>query len=62
MLGDVTSVALGPDGTVWALHRAGRVWNMDTFTDDQVIVDTTPIAADVVLQMHPDTGTPRNLF
>lgn len=56
VLGNVASVAMGPDGTLWALHRGGRVWDEDTFDTSERITEKDPIAVDVVLQMHPDTG------
>ncbi|KAI8471286.1 MAG: PHM/PNGase F domain-containing protein [Monoraphidium minutum] len=57
VLGDVTSVAMGPDGKLWALHRGGAVWDDATF-DSGTNRLTAPraVAADVVLQMDPDTG------
>lgn len=56
MLGNAASVAVGPDGTLWALHRGGRVWDEDTFDVNERITEQDPIMVDVVLQMHPDTG------
>jgi hypothetical protein len=56
VLGNVASVAMGPDGTLWALHRGGRVWDEDTFDTNERITEKDPVAVDVVLQMHPDTG------
>lgn len=55
-LGQVTSVTVGPDGSVWALHRGDHVWDAQAFSADQIITYKTPIAQNVVLQMHPDTG------
>ncbi|KAF8067346.1 pam-b [Scenedesmus sp. PABB004] len=56
VLGNVASVAVGPDGTLWALHRGGRVWGADTFDAQERMRDPTPIGGDVVVQMHADTG------
>ncbi|KAF6260690.1 PHM/PNGase F domain-containing protein [Scenedesmus sp. NREL 46B-D3] len=56
VLGNVAGVAMGPDGTLWALHRGGRVWDEDTFDVSERITEADPIGVDVVLQMHPDTG------
>jgi hypothetical protein len=56
VLGNVAAVAMGPDGTLWALHRGGRVWDEDTFDTSERITEQDPIGVDVVLQMHPDTG------
>jgi hypothetical protein len=55
-VGAVASVAVAPDGTVWMLSRGGRVWTGAAFNSDDTIVDTQPIAADVVTQLDPDTG------
>lgn len=56
VVGTMASVAMGPDGTVWVLTRGGRVWTPASFNADNTITDTEPIAADVVMQLHPDTG------
>eukprot|EP00878_Enallax_costatus_P000444 GHUV01000535.1.p1 GENE.GHUV01000535.1~~GHUV01000535.1.p1 ORF type:complete len:875 (+),score=241.60 GHUV01000535.1:368-2992(+) len=55
-LGQVASVALGPDGALWALHRGDHMWNGQAFDQNEVITYKTPIAQNVVVQMHPDTG------
>jgi len=55
-VGNLASVALGPDGTVWVLSRGGRVWGPKSFDDQQHITETEPIASNVVMQLHPDTG------
>jgi hypothetical protein len=55
--GAVTSVAQGPDGTVWVLTRGGRVWDGNTFDDStHVMVDKSLIPVPVVHQLHPETG------
>lgn len=56
MLGDVASVAVAYDGSLWALHRGGRVWDMSSFDSTNHITDEEPIAVDVIVQMDPDTG------
>lgn len=55
-LGQVTSVTLGPDGSLWALHRGDHVWDAQAFDSDNIITYKEPIAQNVVVQMHPDTG------
>lgn len=42
----VTGVAVGPDGTVYVLHRANRPFNGDI----------TPIAEAVIIRLDPETG------
>jgi hypothetical protein len=55
--GAVTSVAQGPDGTMWVLTRGGRVWDGNTFDDTtHVMVDRSLIPVPVVHQLHPETG------
>ncbi|GBF95833.1 peptidyl-glycine alpha-amidating monooxygenase A precursor [Raphidocelis subcapitata] len=56
VLGDVASVALGPDGALWALHRGGAVWDNDSFGPDERLRDPKAIESDVIVQMDPDTG------
>lgn len=57
VLGDVTSVTLGPDGTLWVLHRGGATWGADTFdVATNKLKNPALIGVDVVLQMDPDTG------
>lgn len=56
-MGEVASVTLGPDGSLWALHRGDHLWNAQAFDQHEVITYKTPIAQNVVVQMHPDTGT-----
>lgn len=56
-MGDVTSTALAPDGTLWLLTRGGAVWGERTFdVVTNKLQDPKPIAADVVMQLDPDTG------
>ncbi|KAF6253795.1 hypothetical protein COO60DRAFT_389579 [Scenedesmus sp. NREL 46B-D3] len=57
ILGAAASVTLGPDGMLWVLYRGGRVWDADSFDADFRYLFHDPIAADIVVQMHPDTGT-----
>jgi hypothetical protein len=61
VLGDVTSVTLGPDNTLWALHRGGAVWDAATFGDDNKLKAPKPVAADVVVQMDAHTGEDRGV-
>lgn len=56
VLGNVASVTLGPDGSVWALHRGGRVWDERSFDAENRFTGKDPIQVDVVVQMHPATG------
>lgn len=56
LLGQVTSVTLGPDGTLWALYRGDRSWNDSTFHQDNTITFSEPLDIDVVVQMDADTG------
>lgn len=56
VFGNIASVALGPDGHVWVLSRGGRVWTGKSFDAGEHIIDTEPIQANVVTQLHPDTG------
>lgn len=56
VFGNVASVALGPDGHVWVLSRGGRVWTAESFDKDDHITDKEPIQANVVTELHPDTG------
>jgi hypothetical protein len=56
VLGNVASVTLGPDGSVWALHRGGRVWDENSFDAENRFTGKDPIQVDVVVQMHPATG------
>ena len=49
----------GQQGTVWVLHRGERVWDAGTFESNgagEKSLLTTPIAADVMLQLDQDTG------
>lgn len=55
-MGNVASVSMGPDGTVWVLTRGGRVWDTKSFDGQEHITATEPIESNVVLQLHPDTG------
>ncbi|WIA20351.1 hypothetical protein OEZ85_006182 [Tetradesmus obliquus] len=57
ILGNAASVTLGPDGMLWVLYRGGRVWDADAFDADFRYLFHDPITTDVVVQMHPDTGT-----
>ena len=62
ILGDITSVALGPDGTLWALHRGGAVWDGNTFDPAaNKMRNPTAIPVAVVLQMEADTGAPERV-
>ncbi len=55
-MGDVASTAIGFDGSLWALHRGGRVWDFNTFDGNNRITYEEPIDSDVVVQMDPETG------
>lgn len=59
-LGQVAGVAKGPEGTVWVLHRGGRVWDADSFEapDFERITYKDPIGEDVVVRLDQDTGAP----
>jgi hypothetical protein len=57
VVGNIASVALGPDGTVWVLSRGGRVWDKDSFdASGEHLTAKEPIDANVVMQLQPDTG------
>lgn len=56
VVGNIASVALGPDGMVWVLSRGGRVWGQKSFDMSNRITDKEPIQSNVVMQLHPDTG------
>jgi len=49
-------VALGPDGTLWALHRGGAVWGNSTFDFAERMRQPRLIDVDVVVKMDADTG------
>jgi hypothetical protein len=56
-LGDVASVDLGPDGTLWALHRGSRRWSGSSFDPStNKAADEAAIKEHVVVAMDPDTG------
>ena len=57
-LGQVAGVCKGTQGSVWVLHRGGRVWDANSFTGNngEVTTYTEPIAEDVVFQIDQDTG------
>jgi hypothetical protein len=57
-LGQVAGVAKGHAGTVWVLHRGGRVWDAQSFEGESLERTTykEPIAEDVVLQLDQETG------
>ena len=57
--GQVAGVAKGHDGTVWVVHRAGRVWDSGSFEDNgagERTLYTSPIAEPVVYQLDQDSG------
>jgi hypothetical protein len=56
VVGNIASVSVGPDGSVWVLTRGGRVWRDTSFTPDNRLTDKEPIPSNVVLQLHQDTG------
>jgi hypothetical protein len=56
VVGNIASVALGPDGTVWVLSRGGRVWDKNSFDAGDHLTAKGPIDSNVVMQLHPDTG------
>jgi peptidylamidoglycolate lyase len=55
-LGQVTSVAVAPDGSVFVLHRGPRVWDSRTFTVNNLFVDAAkgPISTPVLLKFSGD--------
>lgn len=58
-LGQVAGLAKGHRGTVWVLHRAGRIWDAGSFADMGAGEETLlkePIPQDVVLQLDQETG------
>jgi len=44
------AVTLGPDGTLWALHRGSRSWNANSFSSEGKLAYDKPIAEAVVVQ------------
>ncbi len=56
VFGDVASTAVGPDGSVWVLHRGGAVWDSNTFDESNRMRNTQKIAAPCVHRMDPDPG------
>lgn len=57
VVGSMTSVAMGCDGTVWVLTRGGRPWLLTSYDlNTNKLLDESPINADVVFQLQPDTG------
>lgn len=56
VVGNIASVAMGADGTVWVLSRGGRVWGEGSFDTSNRITHKEPIQSNVVMQLHPDTG------
>jgi peptidylamidoglycolate lyase len=55
-LGQVTSVAVAPDGSVFVLHRGPRVWDSRTFTINNLFADAAkgPISTPVLLKFSGD--------
>jgi hypothetical protein len=61
-MGQVSGIARGHNGSVWAFHRAGRVWGPQSFDASQErITDEQPIGEDVMLELDQDSGAPYHL-
>ena len=55
-MGQVAGVARGHNGSVWAFHRAERVWGPDSFGADDRFTEEQPISEAVMLELDQDTG------
>ena len=55
-MGQVAGIARGHNGSVWAFHRAERVWGPDSFGADDRFTEEQPISESVMLELDQDTG------
>ena len=56
-MGQVAGVSRGHNGSVWAFHRADRVWGPASFDDSgERFLEDQPIGEDVMIELDQDTG------
>ena len=55
-MGQVAGIARGHNGSVWAFHRAGRVWGPASFDADDRFTEEQPIGEAVMVELDQDTG------
>ncbi len=56
LLGDVTSVAVGPDGSIWQLSRGSSRWEGGTFDPQNRLTARRVVPEAVVAQLEPASG------
>uniref|UniRef100_A0A915LS27 Peptidylglycine monooxygenase n=1 Tax=Meloidogyne javanica TaxID=6303 RepID=A0A915LS27_MELJA len=61
-LGQIAGLTFDQNGNLVVFHRAGRFWNQNTFNENNVFTDKTPINDPVILIIDvEDTGKPKLL-
>ena len=57
-MGQVSGVAQGPEGSLWVLQRAARIWDANSFSpsNQQLMTYTEAIREDTILRLDQDTG------
>ncbi len=59
-MGQVAGLSRGHNGSVWAFHRADRVWGPASFDESgERFQEDQPIGEDVVVELDQDTGACR---
>ncbi|KAF7640047.1 hypothetical protein Mgra_00000490 [Meloidogyne graminicola] len=60
-LGQVSGLAIDQNGKLVVFHRASRYWDQNTFNENNVFTDKTPIDAPVILVIDTDNEKPQLL-
>jgi len=55
-LGQISGVAINPEDEPVVFHRGDKVWREGTFDKNNRLVDQTPISADAIVTLDPDSG------
>lgn len=56
--GQISGVSVDKSGNVYVFHRGDRVWDANTFKEDNVFrqKDKGPIQSDTIVILSPETG------